>query len=247
MMRMLRFLHDFGAVKALILWPKFSLTSYVMLSNLAEQGVLPRTIIDVGANVGQFAVASAKLFPEVRVHSFEPQPECVTKLREHIAKLNNIIIYPFALGEREDEVTFHINSHNHSSSILPLAAAHRVSFPDAREVSEISVKVTTLDKVFDQVELESPVLLKLDIQGYEAMALRGASQTLRRVDYVVLEASFKPMYEGEPTFVEMIKLMEQFGFSLLRPIGWLADPKTGEILQMDLIFSPKDRVDTTRS
>lgn len=240
MMRILRFLHDVGAIKALISWPKFSLTSYVMLSSLVKQGILPRTVIDVGANVGQFAVAAIKLFPDVQVHSFEPQPDCVARLREHVTKLSNVTVYAFALGEREDEVTFHINSHNHSSSILPLAAAHRASFPDAREVGEISVKVTTLDKVFDHVELASPVMLKLDIQGYEAMALRGATQTLKRVDYVVLEASFKPMYEGEPTFVEMVKLMEKFGFALLRPIGWLADPNSGEILQMDLIFSRVD-------
>ena len=246
-MRLLRFLHDVHAIKALIFWPRFSLTSYVMLSDLVKQGILPHTVIDVGANVGQFAVAAAKLFPDVRVHSFEPQPDCVSRLRKHVARLGNVTVYPFALGELEDKVTFHVNSHNHSSSILPLAAAHRAAFPDAREVGEISVKVATLDNVLEHVELRSPVMLKLDIQGYEAKALRGAEQTLKRVDYVVLEASFKPMYEGEPTFVEMVKLMEQFDFSLLRPIGWLADPKTAEILQMDLIFSRLDRIDSRRA
>ena len=110
MMRILRFLHDVGAIKALISWPKFSLTSYAMLSSLVKQRILPRTVIDVGANVGQFAVAAAKLFPNVRVHSFEPQPDCVARLREHVAKLGNVTVYAFALGDCEDEVTFHINS-----------------------------------------------------------------------------------------------------------------------------------------
>jgi hypothetical protein len=72
------------ALRAVLTWPKFSVTSYFMVSRLIEQGIVPRTVLDVGANVGQFAVASAKLFPGVRVHSSEPVLGCageLTKLR----------------------------------------------------------------------------------------------------------------------------------------------------------------------
>jgi hypothetical protein len=50
---------------------------------------------------------------------------------------------------------------------------------------------------------------------------------------VILEASFKPMYEGEMLFMDIVRLMEEYG---LRPVGWLSEPKTGEILQMDALF-----------
>lgn len=223
-------------LKAVISWPKFSLTSFTMVSGLVRQGILPNTVIDVGANVGQFAVASAKLFPNVAVHSFEPNPECVSLLRKHVDPLGNVLVYPLALGDEAGELDFHVNSHSHSSSILPLAKNHLDAFPNARELSTIKVEVSTLDKVFSCAELPSPVLLKLDVQGYEAQALRGAVVTLKRVDYVILEASFKPMYHGESLFMDIVCLMESYGFHFLRPVGWLPDPHTGEIIQMDALF-----------
>jgi FkbM family methyltransferase len=229
------------SVTALLTWPKFSLTSYFMVSGLAEQGVLPATVLDVGANVGQFAVASAKLFPDVQVHSFEPVPECAERLRENVSGLGNIVVYPFALGETEGEVSFHVNAHSHSSSVLPLAQTHRDTFPDARETQVIRVKVSTLDRVFARTNFPSPILLKLDVQGYEAQTLRGAVEILKRVDYVVLETSFKPMYEGELLFMDVAQMMEEQGFQFERPVGWLAAPENGEILQMDALFARTDR------
>lgn|SRR5918995_67980 len=233
-------LEDVGAIKALITWPKFSVSSYFMVAGLAKQGVLPKTVLDVGANVGQFAVASAKLFPKSQVHCFEPVPACAERLQKNVSGLGNVAVYPFALGEAEGEVSFHVNVHSHSSSVLPLAQAHRDAFPGAQEAQEIKVKVSTLDRIFAYVELQSPILLKLDVQGYEAQTLRGGVETLRRVDYVVLEASFKPMYEGELLFVDMLRMMEEQGFRFERPVGWLATPENREILQMDALFVRAD-------
>lgn len=229
-------LADGGAPKALATWPKFSVTSYFMVSRLAKQGILPATILDVGANVGQFAVASAKLFPRSRIHSFEPVPECVETLRKNVSGLGNVTVHPIALGDEKGEVAFHVNAHTHSSSILPLADAHRDAFPEAREADEISVEVSTLDAVFSGVEFDGPALLKLDVQGYEPQTLRGGVETLARIDYVVMEVSFKPMYEGEMLFMDVAGMMEERGFRFERPVGWLEAPDTGEILQMDALF-----------
>jgi FkbM family methyltransferase len=225
------------AVTAAITWPKFSVTSFLMLSNLVRQGVLPKTVIDVGANVGQFAVASAKLFSGVTVHSFEPNPACVDTLRGNVKSLSNIAVYPLALGEKPGEVDFNVNSHSHSSSVLSLSEHHKEAFPEAREVGSVKVKMTTLDEVLGSSALPAPVLLKLDVQGYEAQVLKGAPQLLRRVDFVIIEVSFKPMYRGETLFIDLVQLVETFGFRFLRPVGWLTDPHTGEILQMDALFA----------
>jgi FkbM family methyltransferase len=224
-------------IYALLTWPKFSMTSYRMVSALKQQGVHPQTIIDVGANVGQFTVAAAKLFPKRQIHSFEPLPEAVTLLKKHVRKLKNITVYPLALGDNEGEISFHVNTDSRSSSILPLAEAHRAAFSHAHEIKTVPVKISTLDKVFNLITLEPPVLLKLDVQGYEATTLRGGRDTLKRIDYVILEASFKPMYEGEMLFMDIVRLMEEYGFQFLRPVGWLSHPKTGEILQMDALFA----------
>jgi FkbM family methyltransferase len=226
---------------ALLSWPKFSLTSFRMVSSLMRQGVNPKTVIDVGANVGQFAVASAKVFQAVAVHSFEPEPESLRRLRQNVAKLGNVHVYPLALGEECGVARFHINSHSHSSSILALGERHQTAFPYAREVDTIEVSVSTLDRELASVSLRPPVLLKLDVQGYEPQVLMGGTATLGRVDYVVLEASFRPLYEGERTFLDILGMMRDRGFEFLRPVGWLHDPHSGEILQMDALFNKPAR------
>jgi hypothetical protein len=86
------------------------------------------------------------------------------------------------------------------------------------------------------MSLERPVLLKLDVQGYEPQVLEGATETLNKVDYVLLEASFRPMYVGEKTFMDIARTMEDRGFEFLRPVGWLSDPRNGEVLQIDALF-----------
>jgi FkbM family methyltransferase len=227
---------DIRAVKALLTWSKFSITSYQMVAGLVKQGILPRTVIDIGANVGQFVIASANLFNDVQIYAFEPVPDSNRQLRKNIVGLENIQIYDLALGDSLGEVVFNINSHSHSSSILPLAAAHTDAFPDAKEIQQITVQVTTLDRVMLDLELRSPTLLKIDAQGYEANILKGAGETLNRIDMVLLEGSFKQMYEGEMLFSEILDLMQERGFRFSRPMGWLVDPRTDEVLQMDALF-----------
>ncbi len=221
---------------ALVSWPKFSLSSYRIVSSLRRQGLVPETIIDVGANVGQFAVACAKVFPEASIHSFEPLPECVGRLRKHAAKLGAIHVYPVALGSLSADASIHVNSHSHSSSFLSLGERHREAFPSASEVGTVEVSMSTLDLQMSSVALRGPVLLKLDVQGFEPQVLDGASDTLPRVDYVLLELSFRPLYEGEKTFIEILHLLTGSGFEFSRPLGWLKDPRNGEILQMDALF-----------
>ena len=231
------FLCNSSAWWGLLSWPQFSLTSFRIVSSLKRQGVSPRTVLDVGANVGQFAIACAKIFRDVTVHSFEPEPGSLDKLRQNAARVGRVQVYPVALGEKPGEVNFRVNSHSHSSSVLALGERHRRAFPYAQELSTIRVPVSTLDYEMGSVSLERPVFLKLDVQGYEPQVLEGAVETLKRVDHVLLEASFRPMYEGEKTFMDIARTMESYGFQFLRPVDWLSDPHNGEVLQMDALFA----------
>jgi FkbM family methyltransferase len=226
-----------AAIKALATWPIFSITAYNMVTRLSNAGVRPRTVLDVGAHVGQFTVASAKLFPNVMIHAFEPESYCVERLRNNTSSLEGIKIYPFALGDYEGEATLRVNSDSQQSSLLPLAQARRDAFPGARELETAKVKVSTLDRVFADIELQPPVLLKVDAQGYEGEIVAGSAATLKRVDYVVLETSFNPTYEGQLPLVSIIQMMEELSFNFQRSVSWLAVPRTGHIFEIDLLFS----------
>jgi len=99
LLKVLILLGDGQGICGLLSWLIFSLTSYLMVSRLKQQGIEPKTVIDIGANVGQFSVAGAKLFSGVRVHSFETLPKCLAKLRRNTTKLSNVVVHPVALGE----------------------------------------------------------------------------------------------------------------------------------------------------
>jgi len=225
------------AARAMISWPRFSLTSFRMVSGLLQQSITARTVLDVGANTGQFAVAAAKLMHAAEIHCFEPHPGCQQTLKKLSAVVPALVLHSCGLGEQEGVLDFHLNTHSHSSSFLSLGEKHREAFPEAREISVIPVRVSTLDRECAGLQFTHPVLLKIDVQGFESAVIRGAQATLSRVDYVVVETSFRDLYDGEMLFSEFMDLMRSYGFDFARPVGSLTDPRTGEILQIDALFT----------
>lgn len=231
-----------GALKAMMTWPTFSISSFEICRRLRRHGVVPATVIDVGANIGQFATASWFEFRPKRVISFEPQSRCAEPLRRLSRKMPGLEIRQVALGETPGTTTMKLNVHSHSSSVLSLSNRHLEAFPGAVEEGEEQVELSTLDLQFARDSLQAPILLKVDVQGYEIHVLRGAEQTLRHAAYVLLETSFLPLYEGEAPFVEVMGLMSSRGFEFAGAVGFLEDPKTGQILQMDALFLNTNRV-----
>lgn len=229
-------LEDPRAFHSFITWPKFSLTSFLMVSRLTRQGINPKAVIDIGANVGQFAVASAKLFPDSLVYSFEPGPKIVPLLKKNVISLSNVRVFPYALGEKRGLIDFHMNQYSPSSSLLRLAQSHRTAFPDAKEQEIVQVEMITLDEIASDLELRPPVLMKIDVQGYEMNTLAGAKETLKKVDFVIVETSFEPMYEGEKIFRDILYLMEKQGFHFARPLDFSSDETISKVLQMDALF-----------
>lgn len=229
------------AIAALITWPKFSVTSYRMLKSISALGLNPATIIDVGGNVGQFSVAAKKTFPSARLFAFEPHPHCYEKLRKALAFDHNARLFQVAIGDDVGDVTLNLNAHAHSSSILPLSVKHRDLFPDATEVQSVQVPLSTLDVLLEGDDFPRPALLKIDVQGYDAAVIRGAPKTLKRVDWVIVEVSFEPMYEREVLFDGISALMLERGFRFARPVGWLEAPNSSIIVQMDALY---DRIST---
>ena len=98
--------------------------------------------------------------------------------------------------------------------------------------------IQRLDTLLAEVKLESPALLKLDLQGYELAALKGAQQLLQQFDYVIVEAVFEEFYIGEPHFEDIWEYLRAAGFSMLRPMAYLCD-REGAISQTDVLFRRK--------
>lgn len=234
--RGLELLQTKGAAHALATWPKFSLASFSIIERMKQAGVTPRTIIDVGANVGQFAVAASRLFEGAEIYPVEPDPRIADVLRRNIGQKVAANVLVTAVGDRPGEATFHVNRDPQVSSLLPLGADRIASFPTSKVTEAITVPVATLDSLFQGRPLQKPILLKIDVQGFEDRVIMGATNFLARVDWVLMEVSFASLYEGERDFEGLMDLMKSVGFQFVRPMNFHLSPKTGEIIEMDALF-----------
>ena len=225
-----------GALRALLTWPKFSLASFNIVRRLQQAGVAPMTVIDVGANVGQFSVAASKLFAGARLFPIEPDPRVAVKLRGNLdaAAAGNLLVT--AVGDRCGEATFNVNRDSQVSSLLPLGKDRVASFPGSTVLETITVPLATLDSLFSSRSLEEPVLLKIDVQGFEDRVIAGAQQLLQRVEWVLMEVAFSSLYDGERDFESINALMQSANFHFVRPMNIHISPTTGEIIEMDVLF-----------
>jgi FkbM family methyltransferase len=151
-------------------------------------------------------------------------------LHENTSKSPEVTIETVAIGNKNGKADFYINSYDQASSLLRLNSNNQVDILNLKETKKIRVKISTLDNIFSDRSLEKPVLMKIDVQGSEKLVIEGGQETLNRVDYVLMETSFKPMYTGEILFMEMLEVMRNNNYIFIRPINFLKNPKTAEIL-----------------
>jgi FkbM family methyltransferase len=194
-----------------------------------------RTVIDVGANRGQFTLYALARFPSAHVIAFEPLPGA----REHMARLfereDRVEVVPFALGDAEGELVMHLSAKEDSSSLLPVGERQVSAFPGTDEVGTTRVNVQTLDNVLAARELALPALLKVDVQGFELPVLRGAGQALQSFDQILIEASFIALYAGQALFPDISHCLEEQGFHLVSGHISTSD-SSGRWLQGDFLY-----------
>lgn len=226
---------------AALRWPVFSATSYRMVTDLHRQQLDPRFIVDVGANRGQFTTAVLEVFRRSCVVAFEPIPEAAAHLRELSARWpDRLVVIEAAVGSRAGEAELVVNRHSQSSSLRDLLETHLQAFPSAIPVRRVRVETVRLDDALADHAFTEPALLKVDVQGFEEEVLAGATECLQRFTHVILEASMRPLYSGERTFLDLLRAMDARGFAFMRPVGQLAHPETGEILQVDALFKRRE-------
>jgi FkbM family methyltransferase len=187
-----------------------------------------RTIVDVGANRGQFALTARHCHPEARIISFEPLAAPAATYRGVFANA--------ALGPARGEATIHVSGRDDSSSLLPITAAQDTLFPGTAQVDTDTVPVTRLAEHLPEAAIEAPALLKIDVQGFELQALVGCEDVLDRFDWVYVECSFVELYAGQAFADEVIAWLRERGFALSGVYN-VAYNAEGHAVQADFAFA----------
>jgi FkbM family methyltransferase len=196
-----------------------------------------RTVLDIGANEGQFARAIREVLPAAQIHAFEPAAVPFAALRRMEKADPRLRAYPLAVADLEGEVPFHVNAFSPASSILEVGPLGADAFPYIRASTTESVRVTTLDGWAARTPFEEPLLIKIDVQGCEDRVLRGGGTTIRRAAALIVEVSYWEVYRGQALFKEVFDLLVEAGFRFGGTTGNVMDRASGgRILQADAIF-----------
>jgi FkbM family methyltransferase len=194
------------------------------------------TVIDVGANTGQFASAVHTVLPRAKIYSFEPLPDCYSELSTRMAGVPSFRPFNVALGAETGSITFNQNTFSKSSSVLEMAPLHKQAYPWTAVTAPVTVQMQPLDDFCEELELMPEVLVKIDVQGYEDRVLRGGERVIRTASYVLIEASFQNLYNDQASFSAVYDILRSYGFDYAGGIDHLKSPIDGRVLQEDALF-----------
>ena len=204
-------------------------------------------VIDIGANVGQFARVATEHFPQATLFCFEPLPSAFAALRIWAAGRapDKTHLFNIALGDTNGRALMHLHSdHEVSSSLLETTEVAEALYPLTRAQVPIQVDVSTLDEAMSPFldAIDGNVLVKLDVQGFEDRVLRGATKTLARTQSIVLEIGLDPLYRKQAEFEGLISILDRHGF---RYAGNLDQTyaSDGHVVFVDAVFQRHMRPD----
>lgn len=192
-------------------------------------------IVDIGANRGQFALAARQWARHARVIAFEPLPEPARVFRSVFADDALTVLHQCAVGPKEEDAVIHVSQRDDSSSLLPISTLQATMFPNTEEKETQTVRVCPLDRIINRADIQSPALLKLDVQGFELEALGGCMPLLPCFDQVYVECSFVELYEGQALAHQVIDFLRQEGFVLGGVYNMCYD-QNGKAIQADFLF-----------
>lgn len=172
-------------------------------------------LLDVGANVGQFALSLVKYQPQATIYSFEPYSAAFQKLDQNTQNWANIIPVNLALGSENITQKLYIHQYPVMNSLLDIAKSEREIWGPME--NQVDVEVMTLDHWISTNNISSIDLLKVDTQGYDLEVLKGASNYLRQnlVKLALVEVNFIKIYENQIYFEDIYGFLKTFGFNLV--------------------------------
>jgi FkbM family methyltransferase len=195
-----------------------------------------RTVVDVGANSGQFALVARRRFPDAKLVCLEPLARPRERLERVLDGAGEVQIMSVVAAAEDGEAEFVVSCADDSSSLLPMTALQVRTFPGTGEASRVTVRTVRLDGVIVPDRIARPALLKIDVQGSELEVLRGASGLLHAIDEVLVECSFVELYRGQALAAEIIDFLHGSGFAIEAVCSPVADSR-GRVLQADFLFS----------
>lgn len=199
------------------------------------------SVLDIGANVGQFGVDLRRHGFRGQIFSFEPIAHVAYELEKTALRNPPWEVIKSGLGAKSEFRIINVARNSAlSSSFLEMLPTHLSAFPASYTEMKQEVKVSTLDEAVSDLKLNlHKSLIKIDVQGFESEVLKGGQETISKVPLCYFEASVVPLYRSELSLLDLLQEFSHLGHYLEDLFRGVVDPN-GKLLQVDILTSRHD-------
>jgi FkbM family methyltransferase len=187
----------------------------------------PKTILDIGANVGQFYNECKSIFTDSYYYLIEGNLKCEESLRQL-----NVDYSISLLSDEIKEVDFYTRIHEERCTGNSIYR-EKTSFFDDDQIFLEKRLTSTLNDILPNNTFD---LIKIDVQGSELDIINGGIQLIKNSKMVILEVSLVEYNEGSPTKEKVYEKMFELGFKDVENLGTINHPLTYELIQQDVLF-----------
>jgi FkbM family methyltransferase len=190
----------------------------------------PKSILDIGANVGQFYNEIKNIFPNSYYYLIEGSESC-----EVVLETFNVDYSICLLSDSEKEVDFYIRK-NEPRCTGNSIYRENTSFYDDDQIIVEKKQTKTLSNLLNNQTFD---LIKIDVQGSEIDIINGGLDIIKEAKGILMEVSLMEYNQNAPTKDFVYEYMDNLGFKPVELIGNINHPLTYELIQQDILFLNK--------
>ena len=169
-------------------------------------------VMDIGANIGIYTILLSHIYPKAKIIAIEASPTIFEMLRSN-CKLNNLVfsgsnvlLINKAISDKDDITTEFYEKHSMSTMLKEfLTNLSSTILSNQDELNKRVIRTITIDNLVETININEISLLKIDVEGAEVLALKGAIKTLtqKKIKNMIIE------YHSLENYNYIVKLLEE--------------------------------------
>jgi FkbM family methyltransferase len=211
------------------------------LKNIFERHQI-NVVLDVGANLGQFAMMIRKAGFRGTILSFEPVTASYARLADAARGDERWNTFKLGLGDQPGRMAINLSQSSDLNSLLAPNEYGESRYPKIKASEQETIEIDTLDHFLAAQEIPSDarIFLKMDTQGYDTRVFMGAVKSLDRFPALLSELSLIPIYKDMPHYLDTLACYERHGFQVsgLYPVSRNPDLA---VIEVDCVLINKNR------
>ena len=153
------------------------------------------SFVDCGCNFGAYSIPIAKEFKDQNIYAFDASKKAIHSLKQNIDlnKIKNINYFNIGIGDKNTEAYFNENIDNLKND---------GSFRFTQNGDNEKINIYKLDDIFknEKISLKENIIIKLDLEGFDFLALKGLSETIKKSKVIIFIEISKMLLENSENF-----------------------------------------------